>query len=137
MQTTFSDGQRTDFYGRRQRTLLLEKIDELVKKDKRGYLSEVDVEYPKELHENQNELPFLMKRMKTGKVEKLVPNLKDEKGYEVHIKTLNQALKHGLKFKKVHQVIEFQHSKWMKAYIMLNTRLGQLQRTCLRRTSLS
>ena len=106
MQTTFSGEQRTDFYGRRQRTLPLEKIDELVKKDKRGYLSEVDVEYPKELHENQNELPFLMKRMKTGKVEKLVPNLKDKKGYEVHIKTLNQALKHGLKFKKVHRVIE-------------------------------
>ena len=35
-----------------------EKIDELVKKDKRGYLLEVDVKYPKELHENQNELPF-------------------------------------------------------------------------------
>ena len=38
-------------------------------------------------------------------------------------KKLNQALKHGLKFKKVHQVIEFQRSKWMNAYIMLNTRL--------------
>ena len=36
---------------------------------------------------------------------------------------LDQALKHGLKFKKVHRVIEFQQSTWMKAYIMLNTRL--------------
>ena len=95
------------------------------------------MEYPKELHENQNELPFLLKRMKTGKVEKLVPNLKDKKGYELHIKILNQALKHGLKLKKVHRVIEFQHSKWMKAYIILNTRSGQLQRVSLRRTSLS
>ena len=41
----------------------------------------------------------------------------------VHIKALNQALKHGIKLKKVHRVIEFQQSKWMKAYIMLNTRL--------------
>ena len=41
----------------------------------------------------------------------------------VHIKALDQALKHGLKLKKVHRVIEFQQSKWMKAYIMLNTRL--------------
>ena len=41
----------------------------------------------------------------------------------VHIKPLDQALKHGLKLKKVHRVIEFQQSKWMKAYIMLNTRL--------------
>ena len=41
-----------------------QKIDELVKKDKRGYLLEVNVEYPKELHENHNELPFLSERMK-------------------------------------------------------------------------
>ena len=41
----------------------------------------------------------------------------------VHIKALNQELKHGLKLKKVHRVIEFQQSKWMKAHIMLNTRL--------------
>ena len=53
----------------------------------------------------------------------LVPNLRDKKGYVVHIKAPNQALKHGLKLKKVHRVIEFQQSKWMKAYIMLNTRL--------------
>ena len=41
----------------------------------------------------------------------------------VHIKALDQALKYGLKLKKVHRVIEFQQSRWMKAYIMLNTRL--------------
>ena len=32
-------------------------------------------------------------------------------------------LKHGLKLKKVRRVIEFQQSRWMKAYIILNTRL--------------
>ena len=99
-----------------------EKIDELDKKGKRGYLLEVNVECPKVLHENHNELPFLVERMKIGREEKLVPILKDKNGYKVQIKTLNQALKHGLK-KKVHRVIEFQHSKWMKAYVMLNTRL--------------
>ena len=41
-----------------------EKIDKLVKKYKGGYLLEVDVKYPKELHENHNELPFLEKRIK-------------------------------------------------------------------------
>ena len=41
----------------------------------------------------------------------------------MYIKALNQALKYGLKLKKVHGVIEFQHSNWMKPYIMLNTRL--------------
>ena len=89
----------------------------------KGYLLEDDVEYPKGVHQNHNELPFLTERMKIGRAEKLVTNLKDKKGYVVHIKALNQALKNGLKLKKVHRVIEFQQSKWMKAYIMLNTRL--------------
>ena len=61
--------------------------------------------------------------MKIGREEKFVLNLKDKKGYVVHIKVLGQALKHGQKLKKVHRVIEFRQSKWMKAYIMLNTRL--------------
>ena len=56
-----------------------EKIDELVKKYIRGYPLEVNEEYRKELCKNHNELPFLAERMKIGKVEKLVPNLKDEK----------------------------------------------------------
>ena len=46
---------------------------------KRGYLLEVDVKYPKELHENHNELPFLVVKMKIGREEKLVPNLKRKK----------------------------------------------------------
>ena len=77
------------------------------------YLLEVDVEYQKELHENHNKLPLLVERMKIGREEKLVPNRRDKKGYVVHIKKLNQALKYGLKLKKVHQIIEFQHSNWM------------------------
>ena len=81
------------------------------------------MEYPKELHKNHSELPFLTERMKIGRVKKLLPSLKDKKEYVVHIKAPDQALKHGLKLKKVHRVIEFQQSRWMKAYIMLNTRL--------------
>ena len=100
-----------------------EKIDKLVKKEKRGYLLELDVEYPKELHENHNELPVLAERMKIGREDKLVPNLKDKKGYVVDIKALDQALKHSSKLKKLNRIIEFQQGRWMKTYIMLNTRL--------------
>ena len=56
--------------------LIPEKIDELVRKDKRGYLLKVDVKYPKELQENHNELSFLTERMKIGRDEKLLLNLK-------------------------------------------------------------
>ena len=78
------------------------------------------MEYPKELHKNHNELQFLVK---IRREEKLVPNLRDKKGYAVHIKALNQALKHVLKLKKVDWIIEFQHSNSMRSHIMLNTRL--------------
>ena len=100
-----------------------EKIDKLVKKDNKGYILEVDVEYPKEIHKEHNELSFLAERMKIGRVEKLVPNHKDKKTYVVHIKSLNPALRHDLKLKNVHRVIRFTQSNWTKPYVMLNTKL--------------
>ena len=58
------------FLWKKAEEFTLKKIDELVKKDNRGYLLKVDVEYLKELHENHNELPFLPERMKIGREEK-------------------------------------------------------------------
>ena len=60
----FKTYQHIGLNERMEKTLPLKKIDKLVKKDKRGYFLEVDVEYPKGLHENHNELPFLVERMK-------------------------------------------------------------------------
>ena len=59
-----------------------------------------DVKYPKKLHDLHSDLPFLPRRMKIDKCEKLVCNLHSKKKYVVHIKSLKQALDHGLKFKK-------------------------------------
>ena len=84
-----------------------EKIDKFVKKDMKGYILEVDVKYPKELHK---ELPFLAERKKIEKMKKLVIKLKYKKMYVVHIKSLNQALKQGLKLKKVHRIVRFEQS---------------------------
>ena len=47
--------------------------------------SEVDVSYPKELHNPHNDLPFMCERMEINGVEKLVPNLRDKKNYVIHI----------------------------------------------------
>ena len=68
-----------DSNGRREKTLPLKKIDELAEKGKEGYILEFVVKYPKGLHKNHNELPFLTEKMKIGRVGKLVPNLKDKK----------------------------------------------------------
>ena len=71
----------------------------------KGYILEVDVEYPKDLHNLHSDLPFLSERMKIKKCNKLVCNLFDEKEYVFNLRALKQALNHGLIFKKVHRVI--------------------------------
>ena len=45
----------------------------------KGYILEVDVKYPKKLHDLHSELPFLPKRMKVNKCKKLICNLCNKK----------------------------------------------------------
>ena len=86
-----------------------------------GYILEVDVKYLKNLHGLHEYLPFLPERMKIGKCKKLACNLYDKKSYVVHIRSLKQALNHGLILKKVHRVIQFNQEAWLKPYIDMNT----------------
>ena len=58
----------------------------------KGYLLEVGVEYPKDLHNLHSDLPFLSERKKIKKCNKLVCNIYDKENYVVHI-ALEQALK--------------------------------------------
>ena len=104
----------------------LSKIDEHFIKnygEEVGYILEVDAEYLKNLHDLHSDLPFLLERMKIDKCKKLVFNLYDKKDYIVHIRSLKQALNHGLLLKKVHRVIQFNQKGWLKAYIDMNTEL--------------
>ena len=61
--------------------------------------------------------------MKINKCSKLVCNLCDKNDYVVHIRSLKQALDHGLILKKVHKVIQFNQEAWLKEYIDTNTEL--------------
>ena len=92
----------------------------------KGYRLEVDVKYPKKLHDLHSDLPFLPKRMKIDKCKKLVCNLRNKKKYVVHIRSLKQALNHGLKLRKVHRIIEFNQEEWPKSYIDMNTELRKI-----------
>ena len=120
----------------------------------KGYLLEVDIEYPKELHSAYEDLPFLPeKRIKLDKEfehkvtkdikkthkkvyktfsithepeNKLIATVQDKNKYVVNISTLKQALKHGLKLQKVHRVIEYNQSNWLKPYIDKNTALRKV-----------
>ena len=89
--------------------------------DNKGYILEVDVEYPKRLHELHSDLPFLSERMEVNKCKNLVCNLFNKKKYVAHINTLKQALNHGLKLEKIHRVIKFNQEAWLKSYIDMNT----------------
>ena len=100
-----------------------DKISKLAKRKSKGYLLEVDVRYPKELHDSHDNLPFMCERMKINGVEKLIPNLYDKKRYVIHIRALDQALKHGLVLECIHKAIEFKQLAWMKEYIDFNTKL--------------
>ena len=61
--------------------------------------------------------------MKINKCKKLVCNLYNKKKYVTHINSLKQALNHGLKFKNIHRIIEFNQEAWLEPYIDMNTEL--------------
>ena len=52
-----------------------DEISKLANSSEKGYLLEVHVCYPRELHDYHNDLPFICERMVLGGVEKLIPNL--------------------------------------------------------------
>ena len=54
----------------------------------KGYILEVDILYPRELHDYHNDLPFMCERMVINGVEKLIPNLFYKKRYVIHIRAL-------------------------------------------------
>ena len=83
----------------------------------KGYIFEVDAKYPKNLHDLHSDLPFLLERIEINKCNKLVCNFYDKNNYVVHIRSLKQALDHGLILKKVQGVTQFIQEAWLKEYI--------------------
>ena len=57
------------------------------------YFPEVDVLYLENFHNLHSDLPFLSKRLKIEKVEKLVTNLHDKTEYVIHIKKFKTSIK--------------------------------------------
>ena len=61
-----------------------------------GYFLEIDINTLTKLHKLHNDLLFLLKRIKLETIAKLVANLHDQTEYVIHIRSLKQALNHGL-----------------------------------------
>ena len=102
-----------------------EWMDEEEKQNWKNFpcILEVDLEYPKELHDLHNDYPLAPERLKIGNVEKLIPNLWEKEKYVVHHENLKLYLELGLKVKKIHRRLKFREEPWMRSYIELNTRL--------------
>ena len=94
--------------------------------DKKGYIFEVDIKYPKKLHDLHSYLPFLPERMEINKCKKLVCNLYNKKKICCTHKFIKTSIKSWIKVKKIHRLIEFNQKAWLKPYIDMNIELRKL-----------
>ena len=112
---------------------------------KKGLILEVDLEYPRELHDLHKWLSCCSRKSKSiqkyairvlpkdcrkiaerynisiGQVNKLIPTLKSKEKYVLHYRNLQLYLDLGLNLTKVHKVLEFDQFPWLKRYIDFNT----------------
>ena len=113
-----------------------------MKKSNVGCISEVDLECPKDLRELHNDYTLAPEKltvtndilsnycksiadkyeMKVGDVKKLIPNLGNKTKYVLHYRNLQLYLSLRMKLTKIHRVLKFKQSDWMKKYIDFNTK---------------
>ena len=120
----------------------LKNVDEIdvMSKSPIGYFLEVDLEYPDKLHELHNHYSLAPQKLafssdmlskyckeiadkykiKVGDVKKLIPNLSNKTKYVLHYRNLQLYLSLGMKLTKIHRVLKFKQSDWMKKYININ-----------------
>ena len=51
-----------------------------------------------------------------------ISNFPDQENYVIHYEKLNLYLRLGLKLKKVHHVLKFNQSQWLKQYVEFNSK---------------
>ena len=115
-------------------------------KDEIGYILEVDLEYPEELHDLHSDFPLapekckienkdlsayqkdLLEYLKTygyrrAPAEKLLTTFNSREKYILHFSNFKLYLNLGMKLKKIHRVQKFRQSKYLQKYITLNAKL--------------
>ena len=101
-----------------------------------GYIYEVDLHYPTKLQDSHDDYPLAPQSLeidstmysptqssvypKSSPQKKLIPNLMDKSNYVVHYRNLKLYVQLGLTITKIHRVLSFKQSPWLKRYIDFN-----------------
>ena len=116
-------------------------VNSISKNNPVGYILQVDLKYPDEVHVLHNDYPLAPEKLaisydmlsdyckkiadkyeiKVGDKMKLITNLGNKTNYVVHYRNLQLYLSLGMKLTKIHRVLKFKQSDWMKKYINFNT----------------
>ena len=117
-------------------------VNSIAENSSDGYILEVDLEYPDELHELHNDYPLAQEKLeisddilskycsgiakeygiKVGGVKKLFPNLGNKSKYVGHYRNLQLYLSH-----KIHRILKFKQLDWLKNYIDFNRDKRKMQ----------
>jgi DNA polymerase type B, organellar and viral len=84
-----------------------------------NYLIECDIKVPSSVHKSHDQFPFFPehKCAPGSKIKKLLLTLEDKKNYVCLLNNLQQGMDHGLILEKVHKIVRFRQSFWLKEFI--------------------
>ena len=109
---------------------------------KKDFYQKQTWKYPKEFHNLYNDYPLTPEKktvkkdelseyckmienkykISAGLVSKLITTLNNKRKYVIYYRNLPLYLSLGMKLKKIHRVLEFNQSKWLKEYTDFNTK---------------
>jgi len=122
----------------------LDEVLETSDENDEGYILEIDLRFPDEIHDKLKEFPpcpenvspdlswlsdfqkqlILEKnnnKMRISKCAKLIPHFHEHKNYCIHYRNLKYVKSLGVELGKVHNIISFKQKPWLKSYIDFNT----------------